>query len=244
MATPITHAFFAVAGGMAATSRRMTMRFWLIIGLCAIAPDVDVLWSPASAGDTAMAVHRGFTHSLVFAGALAAGCVLVAYRRLRPLSRRWMVYWLAFFLAVASHVLLDMMVDAPRGVALLAPFSSQRFLLVWRPLPPFFEPSGTAAWRALMVATGEFLFIWTPMTVILWIRMRQRRSAAAAPLVQRAETALQHAAERTETALQHAAERTEQAIENVVQQAQAVADGLPAALPAAQPADASAQPGE
>jgi inner membrane protein len=98
----------------------------------AVLPDVDVLGTFAGIPFEHAWGHRGATHSLSFA--LLVGLIAWA------VSRRWDLGFsprrttIAVTLAVASHGLLDTMTDGSLAVALLWPFSDERFLSPWRPL--------------------------------------------------------------------------------------------------------------
>jgi membrane-bound metal-dependent hydrolase YbcI (DUF457 family) len=94
-------------------------------------PDIDVLgfWFGIHYGD--FWGHRGFTHSLFFAGVIVTLALVAGLpRALSGLSRGWL--WLYFFLATASHGILDAMTNGGLGVAFFSPFDNTLFL----PLAP------------------------------------------------------------------------------------------------------------
>ena len=69
-----------------------------------------------------------------------------------------------FAAAMASHGLLDTLTDAGLGIALLLPFSEQRFFAPLRPLATasvdplkFFRP------QSLHILWTEVLWIWLPL---------------------------------------------------------------------------------
>src|SRR2546422_4891623 len=78
--------------------------------------------------------HRGATHSLTFAMALAAAIGLAAPKFRLPRLRAWLVA----SVVLASHGLLDTMTDGGLGCGLVWPFSLQRYFPALRaiPLPP------------------------------------------------------------------------------------------------------------
>ena len=87
-----------------------------------------------SASDTVTSWgHRGFTHSIIFAALIATIAVGAAFRRALPSISRFSV-WMYFFLATASHGLLDAMTDGGLGVAFFAPFDNRRYFLPWTPI--------------------------------------------------------------------------------------------------------------
>ena len=77
--------------------------------------------------------HRGLSHSLLFAAVLAS-VVTAIVRRTRPAQPGDRGSGSYFFLATASHGLLDAMTTGGLGVAFFAPFSDARYFLPWRPI--------------------------------------------------------------------------------------------------------------
>jgi inner membrane protein len=100
----------------------------------------------------------------------------IAFRRALPSITRFSL-WMYFFLATASHGLLDAMTDGGLGVAFFAPFDNRRFFLPWRPIRV--SPIGVTRFfsaRGLAVIQTELLWIWLPaglLAVSVWI-MRRR----------------------------------------------------------------------
>ncbi len=101
--------------------KRLTPRATPIVILAAIAPDIDIV--ALSRGSlNYLHYHRHLTHSLLAMPLMALLPVLVV----RAASRqpiRWMGALLAAFLAVASHLALDL--TNVYGVRLFLPFSSE-----------------------------------------------------------------------------------------------------------------------
>lgn len=110
--------------------------------------------------------HRGITHSIFFA-ALVAVVVAPAVRKARTDSW-WIVLY--FFLVTLSHPLLDMLTDGGPGVALLAPFSAERYFWPWRPIEV--SPIGLAFFseRGVFVFVSEVVWVWLPAGVALAVR--------------------------------------------------------------------------
>jgi inner membrane protein len=104
--------------------------------------------------------HRGATHSIAFALALAAAIGLAAPKFKLPRLRTWVVA----SIVLVSHGLLDTMTDGGLGCALLWPFDLTRYFAPWRPIPVapiglyFFSPYG------LFVALRE-LILFAPVTL-------------------------------------------------------------------------------
>lgn len=103
----VTHFSLGACVGAAVAGRRVGVRRAAIAsGVLAILPDIDLFWPYASALDR-LVLHRGLTHSLVVQAA-AAPLIAEGLGRLAGVIKgsRAQIY-LAVFLALASHALLD-----------------------------------------------------------------------------------------------------------------------------------------
>src|SRR5437660_9682736 len=95
-------------------------RVWVIGAVCSAIPDLDVIGFRFGIRYGDFWGHRGFAHSLVFAALLALLIVVLRFRH-GATGMHAPMLWLYFFLATASHGLLDAMTDGGLGVALFAP---------------------------------------------------------------------------------------------------------------------------
>jgi inner membrane protein len=167
MASIISHAAAGAALSIALAPNGTSARYWPVAIAVAVLPDADsVLYyfriSYYSIG------HRGFFHSPFF-GLIVSFVVMALFLRKEALfSGRWFRYGSIFFLIWLSHGFLDALTNGGRGVAFLAPFSSERFFLPWTPIQvspmriqSFFGPRG---WSVLK---SEFLWIWLPGFVLV-----------------------------------------------------------------------------
>lgn len=139
-----------------------------------ILPDFDVVGLRMGIPYSHMLGHRGLTHSLFFA-------VLVSGLFAFPMAQRFGVnrggLWLYFFLALASHGLLDALTNGGLGVAFLAPFDAQRYFFPIRPIQVspldirrFFQGQGAS------VVLNELYWVWLPCSGIFllgWLRMHR-----------------------------------------------------------------------
>ena len=132
-------------------------------------PDVDVIGFPLGIRYADPWGHRGATHSLVFALAVAVIVSLIA-RAARLPARRTALFAAA---VVASHSLLDTMTDGGLGCALLWPFSDERFFARWRPIPV--APIGPAflSARGLRIAATELAAMSPFLIYALWPRRKR-----------------------------------------------------------------------
>ena len=100
--------------------------------------------------------------------------ILIAFRN--PASGEGKLLWFYFFLATASHGLLDAMTDGGLGVVFFSPFDTARYFLPWRPI--LVSPIGVARFlspRGLAVLRGEIFWIWLPAVFLAFCACLFRR---------------------------------------------------------------------
>jgi inner membrane protein len=137
-------------------------------------PDLDVIGVMMGVPDVGPCGHRGATHSLALP--ILVGLIAAA------LAPRWNLQRgrLAVIcgLVVSSHLLLDAMTTASRGVPLLWPISFHRFALPWRPIPN--APCGLEylSTAGLRVASIELVLFLPLLLVALWPARSVRRPGA------------------------------------------------------------------
>ena len=113
--------------------------------------------------------HRGFSHSLVFAGLMGLAGAAFA-----PLLRggRLTGFCMGFF-GVVSHILLDAMTSGGLGVAAFWPFDPSRRFFGWRPIrvSPLDLPAFLSR-RGADVLLSELRWVWLPcLAVIAGVRL-------------------------------------------------------------------------
>lgn len=181
MPTIFSHAVVAATIGIAmGGSSRVPRRICGLGAIAAMIPDADVIMFAFGLPYEHLLGHRGLSHAPAVAAVAAA-----AFSGLSPVSARdrftarWL--WAYFFLAMASHGVLDAMTTGGRGIAFLAPFSGDRFFLPWRPI--LVSPIGVRFFseRGANVIQSELLWIWLPCACVagLILFARARRAAAA-----------------------------------------------------------------
>jgi inner membrane protein len=181
MASVFSHAVAALAIGACFYKPGTPKRVWVTGALCSVIPDLDVLGFGFGVRYGDFWGHRGFTHSLLFAALLASAVALLLFRQAVP-GFGGCSLWSYFFLATASHGLLDAMTDGGLGVAFFSPFNNARYFLPWRPIRV--SPIGVSRFftdRGLEVLKSELFWIWLPAALLVasaWlIRLRSARSA-------------------------------------------------------------------
>jgi inner membrane protein len=127
----IGHLALGLAAGRLQPDRRYRARRLVLYALLAACPDLDLVPYLLGRGELVPLGHRGATHSLAFAAAVAA-VVALAW----PGASRRRTFLFAF-LATVSHALVDPLSAGSYGPALLWPFSSWRF--TWRGFQPIPE---------------------------------------------------------------------------------------------------------
>jgi len=172
--TLISHPLPVLALGLALGSRIIPPRLLLAGMLAACLPDLDVLAFKFGIAYSDAFGHRGFSHSLLFAGI----CGLLAALCSRALACGPLKAGLWISLATASHSLLDALTDGGLGVAWLWPLSEQRYFMPWRPIAvsPFIN--GFFSPRGLAVLTSEARWVWLPCLCLAVTGIGMRRLLA------------------------------------------------------------------
>jgi len=146
--------------------------------LLAAAPDLDVIGYRLGIPYAHPLGHRGLTHSLFFAAAIALISI--------PLWRRVVGHSagaaaLLTFLAIGSHGVLDAFTDAGLGIGLLIPFDNGRYFAPWRPI--LTSPLSVSAFvspRGLTILLNEALWVGLPVVAfVVLVRAFRRPSNSA-----------------------------------------------------------------
>ena len=150
---------------------KAAVKVTLIAIFCATIPDADVIAFKFGIPYEHMFGHRGFTHSIFFSVLFGLLLAFIFHRK------HQFKYGIIYILATLSHAFLDAMTTGGRGVAILAPFSSERFFLPWRHIQvsPMSIRRFFSEW-GIEVLKSEFVFIWIPCFVLLafnWLIRRQ-----------------------------------------------------------------------
>ena len=110
--------------------------------------------------------HRGASHSLLFALFLA---LIIAASERRHFSRMFILG----AIVVGSHGILDAFTDGGLGIALLWPFSNDRFFAPWRPIPVAPIGLGYLSPRGMVVAATELFYFLPVFAYALWPRRKK-----------------------------------------------------------------------
>jgi inner membrane protein len=145
---------------------RAGVRSWAALGMVGLSmlPDADVVAFALGIPYAAPFGPRGATHSFMFA---AVAGTLAAFAVRSPRLIPWCVA------LVATHPLLDALTDGGLGVALLWPFSPERFFAPWRPIPVSPIGAGFFSMRGLRVTLAE-LVLFSPFYAAALMGKRRR----------------------------------------------------------------------
>ena len=163
MATPLSHLAVPLALAAALGPDIVPPGLLVLALVCATLPDVDALGLWLGIPYDHPLGHRGITHSLPFALALAgAGALLAPRLGAEPAITFWLL-----FASAASHGLFDAMTNGGLGVALFSPFSSRRHFLPWRVIEVSpLRPSALFSRRGLVVLRSEVRWVWIPCLAV------------------------------------------------------------------------------
>ena len=141
--------------------------FWF--SLMSLLPDADVVAFSLGIPYEAPFGHRGASHSLLSAPVLAIlpSLMLSQYLKISRLRT-----WLLGTAVVLTHGLLDTLTDGGLGVALLWPFSDERFFAPWQPIPVAPIGRRMLSSRGLFVVANELLMFLPFLVYAFWPRAR------------------------------------------------------------------------
>lgn len=141
----------------------------LTFAALAVGPDLDLVTGAFGVPPDTPFAHRGITHSLLFAFAVAVLAGIWARRWGRGLMTGGVA-----LAAVASHGLLDTMSQLGAGPMLLWPFTSQSYGFIWRPIPGVLSSSHYLTLEAIPTLAAETL-IFLPLLVFAGLTLFPRR---------------------------------------------------------------------
>ncbi|WP_211460507.1 metal-dependent hydrolase [Collimonas silvisoli] len=162
MPTILSHAAVPLALGLGLGARVVSRRL-LVAGIIAsVLPDFDVLAFHFHVAYSDALGHRGISHSIVFAILVALVTLLLASR----LNTTRKTAFLFVAICAVSHGVLDMFTNGGLGVALLWPWSTERFFAPWQVIEV--SPLGIQrvfSQRGIAVLVSELLWVWLPATI-------------------------------------------------------------------------------
>jgi inner membrane protein len=168
MPTIITHALAgaAIAQVLAPCSLRAQVT-WIAAG-CAMLPDVDGIGLRLGIPYDNLFGHRGITHSLLFAGLVAA--VVTSLLRKKVQGGDLLRVLVCIFVATASHGILDAFTNGGLGVAFFSPIDQTRYFFSARPI--MVSPMYASAFlteRGVSVLRSEMAWVWAQSIVVFLV---------------------------------------------------------------------------
>lgn len=168
MASAFGHAALGATLGKLLLPDRRHWPYWVAAGVCAALPDVDSVGYRLGVPYESLWGHRGLTHSLLAAVAVAiVGTLLsqLARPRQRPAAG---LLALLLFLATASHGFLDAMTTGGLGVAFFSPWHLERYFFPFRPIKVSpLSIRGFLGAKGLRVLASEALWVGLPCLLLL-----------------------------------------------------------------------------
>lgn len=153
---------------------KVSRRLVLAAAAASILPDLDVVGYWLGIPYDHPFGHRGFTHSIAFG--ILLGLVAIPFAARLDATPHTVFFLVA--LSAISHGMLDAMTDGGLGVALLWPFSDNRFFLPWRPIQVTpMRIDGLFSREGLRIVGSEIAVIWLPTIVIgglAWLYAKKR----------------------------------------------------------------------
>ncbi len=129
MPSSIGHLIAGSSIGYAFYNGKKDYKYWLIIILLSVIPDIDVLFYDWGVYSPVFS-HRGITHSLLFAFILSFMFMVILRQKI--FSKASLLTFLVFVLVASSHPLLDAMTNGGSGIGLFLPFDDNRYFLPWK----------------------------------------------------------------------------------------------------------------
>ena len=167
MCTVITHPTVPIALSVFLPQDTATSSLFIAASVCSVIPDVDVIGFQFGIQYSDMLGHRGFTHSISFAVALAALTTLTLFHNSHGSQ---LVIFLYLFLSTLSHPMLDALTNGGLGVGFYAPFSNKRYFFPYRPIKVSpIEISSFFSYRGFEVLLSELRWVWLPSSIFFGI---------------------------------------------------------------------------
>lgn len=156
MPTIFTHPAVPLALGLGLGRERIPAALLFMGAVFSSAPDLDCISFILRIPYESDYGHRGFAHSLVFAALLAA---LGAFTVFRDMKAR--AFWF-LFASAGSHGLLDTLTNGGHGIALLWPFTGERYFAPAQVIQVSPIGKGFFSLQGVSVILSEILWVWLP----------------------------------------------------------------------------------
>lgn len=172
MPSVFTHPAPAIALAVGLGRYTIPPRLAMATVMASLLPDMDVAGFAFGIRYAEALGHRGLSHSLVFALAVASIAFLAA-----PLLRaKRLTAFCAVLFAILTHIALDAATTGGLGVAFFWPFDETRHFLPWRPIvvSPFNPKAFFSEWGARVILS-ELRWVWAPCCIFMFAGILVRR---------------------------------------------------------------------
>lgn len=160
MPTIMTHAIIPIAAGLALGKMRVPTPIVLTGVVLSMLPDADVIGFRFGIEYPDQFGHRGASHALLVAAAVAGLLTAIC----RP-ARAGLIF--AFlFISMASHGILDAFTSGGLGPALLWPFDTARYFAPVTPIRVSPIGMGFFSGRGVIVILSEIIWVWLPVAAL------------------------------------------------------------------------------
>jgi inner membrane protein len=160
MCTVITHPAVPIALSVLLPPDTASPSMLIAGSACSVIPDLDIIGFSFGIKYSDMFGHRGFTHSIFFAVALAAVATATVFDDSHGSQ---LIIFCFLFLSTLSHPMLDALTNGGLGIGFFAPFSNKRYFFRYRPIKV--SPigiSGLLSGRGVEVLLSELRWVWLP----------------------------------------------------------------------------------
>ncbi len=173
MPTVITHAVVGSALVLLKPHEVPLKKLLFVLAVLPIIPDLDVIGFRFGIAYGDPLGHRGFTHSILFAGITAVLVKALMFRSIPSGSKPGIGIVALCFLSTMSHGVLDAFTDAGLGVGFFIPFENSRYFFPWRPIATSpLSVDGFLSARGLNILANEAIWIGVALSTIVLIVKR------------------------------------------------------------------------
>jgi inner membrane protein len=159
MPTIFTHAIIPIAAGLALGRGRISVPIIATGAALSMLPDADVIGFKLGIAYADQLGHRGASHALLVAAAVA-GLVTAFFR-----PPNWKLVYAFLFVSMASHGILDAFTSGGLGPALFWPFDDARYFAPVTPIRVSPIGMGFFSARGVVVILSELLWVWLPAAI-------------------------------------------------------------------------------
>jgi inner membrane protein len=164
----MSHAVCGAAIAYVVAPCSLRRKVTVVSSVCAMLPDLDAIGFRFGVAYGDLLGHRGLTHSILFAAAIALVATIPFRNRIADFEL--LQAWMAIFVASISHGILDAFTNGGLGVAFFSPFDERRIFFSVTPIKV--SPLSVRALigrRGMEVLRSEIIWVWLPSVLLVLI---------------------------------------------------------------------------